>query len=83
MCAKHVLLSVKPVKTLQIFAYRPMAVIEGFIFIMIPIAVSPAVQTGITQIYLLAAILSATGEKNPNLAWHLNMQSLLKTAQLL
>lgn len=31
----------------------------------------------ITQVYLLAAILSATGEKNPNLAWSLNMQSLL------
>lgn len=31
----------------------------------------------ITQVYLLAAILSATGEKNPMLAWHINMQSLL------
>lgn len=31
----------------------------------------------ITQVYLLAAILSATGEKNPILAWHINMQSLL------
>jgi nucleoside-diphosphate-sugar epimerase len=31
----------------------------------------------ITQVYLLAAILSATGEKNPLLAWHVNMQSLL------
>lgn len=31
----------------------------------------------ITQVYLLAAILSATGEKNPVLAWHVNMQSLL------
>ena len=35
------------------------------------------IRQGITQIYLLAAILSATGEKNPNLAWSLNMQSLL------
>jgi nucleoside-diphosphate-sugar epimerase len=35
------------------------------------------IRQGITQIYLLAAILSATGEKNPALAWHLNMQSLL------
>ncbi|MBK8145936.1 MAG: NAD-dependent epimerase/dehydratase family protein [Bacteroidetes bacterium] len=31
----------------------------------------------ITQVYLLAAILSATGEKNPGLAWQINMQSLL------
>ncbi len=35
------------------------------------------IRQGITQIYLLAAMLSATGEKNPSLAWHLNMQSLL------
>ena len=34
-------------------------------------------RNNITQIYLLAAILSATGEKNPMLAWHINMQSLL------
>ena len=30
----------------------------------------------ITEIYLLAALLSATGEKNPKLAWELNMESL-------
>jgi nucleoside-diphosphate-sugar epimerase len=35
------------------------------------------IRQNFTQIYLLAAILSATGEKNPNLAWNLNMQSLL------
>ena len=35
------------------------------------------IRQGITQVYLLAAILSATGEKNPGLAWNLNMQSLL------
>ena len=34
------------------------------------------IRQNITQIYLLAAILSATGEKNPNLAWHLNTTSL-------
>jgi nucleoside-diphosphate-sugar epimerase len=30
-----------------------------------------------TQIFHLAAVLSATGEKNPNLAWHLNMDGLI------
>lgn len=36
----------------------------------------------ITQVYLLAAILSATGEKNPALAWHINMQSLLNVLEI-
>ncbi|TDX00735.1 NAD-dependent epimerase/dehydratase family protein [Dinghuibacter silviterrae] len=36
----------------------------------------------ITQVYLLAAILSATGEKNPPLAWNLNMQSLLNVLEV-
>jgi nucleoside-diphosphate-sugar epimerase len=30
-----------------------------------------------TQIYHLAAVLSATGEKNPKLAWQLNMEGLI------
>lgn len=30
-----------------------------------------------SQIYHLAAVLSATGEKNPKLAWHLNMDGLI------
>ncbi|MFC2188106.1 NAD-dependent epimerase/dehydratase family protein [Fulvivirgaceae bacterium LMO-SS25] len=36
----------------------------------------------ITQIYHLAAILSATGEKNPIWAWDLNMKSLLNVLEL-
>ena len=40
------------------------------------------IRQGITQIYLLAAILSATGEKNPNLAWKLNMQSLINVLDI-
>ncbi|MGN6803756.1 MAG: NAD-dependent epimerase/dehydratase family protein [Ginsengibacter sp.] len=40
------------------------------------------IRQNITQIYLLAAILSATGEKNPNLAWSLNMASLLNVLEI-
>jgi nucleoside-diphosphate-sugar epimerase len=40
------------------------------------------IRQNITQIYLLAAILSATGEKNPHLAWSLNMQSLLNVLEI-
>ena len=39
-------------------------------------------RQNITQVYLLAAILSATAEKNPHLAWHLNMQSLLNVLDI-
>jgi nucleoside-diphosphate-sugar epimerase len=40
------------------------------------------IRQNITQIYLLAAILSATGEKNPHLAWNLNMQGLLNVLDI-
>lgn len=40
------------------------------------------IRHNITQIYHLAAILSATGEKNPGLAWHINMQSLLNVLDI-
>jgi len=36
----------------------------------------------IKTIYLLVAMLSASGEKNPMLAWQLNMQSLLHTLEV-
>lgn len=36
----------------------------------------------VTQIYLLAAILSATAEKNPHFAWKLNIESLLNVLEL-
>jgi nucleoside-diphosphate-sugar epimerase len=40
------------------------------------------IRQNVTQIYLLAAILSATGEKNPGLAWSLNMQGLLNVLDI-
>ena len=40
------------------------------------------IRQNVTQIFLLAAILSATGEKSPNLAWHLNMQGLLNVLEI-
>ncbi len=36
----------------------------------------------ITQVYLLAALLSATGEKAPKRAWDINMQSLLQVLDI-
>lgn len=36
----------------------------------------------VTQVYLLAALLSATGEKAPHQAWEINMQSLLQILEL-
>lgn len=37
---------------------------------------------GVTQIYHLAAMLSATGEQNPMFAWKLNMESLFHVLDL-
>ena len=37
---------------------------------------------GITQVYHLAAMLSATGEQNPAFAWKLNMESLFHVLEL-
>lgn len=37
---------------------------------------------GISEVYLMAAMLSATAEKHPTQAWNLNMQSLLNALEL-
>ncbi len=37
---------------------------------------------GITQVYHLAAILSANGEDNPNLTWDVNMKALLNVLEV-
>lgn len=39
-------------------------------------------QYKVTQVYLLAAILSAKGEQNPKFAWDLNMKSLLNVLDI-
>ena len=39
-------------------------------------------KEGITQVYLLAALLSATAEKNPDYAWRLNMEGLFNVLDL-
>ncbi len=39
-------------------------------------------KSGITEVYHLAAILSAKGESNPLFAWDLNMKSLLNVLEL-
>jgi nucleoside-diphosphate-sugar epimerase len=39
-------------------------------------------ENGITQIYLLAAMLSVNAERNPDLAWKLNVQSLLSVLHI-
>lgn len=39
-------------------------------------------RLGITQVYQLAAALSATGEKKPGWAWDLNMKGLLNVLEL-
>lgn len=40
------------------------------------------VKHGISEVYLLAALLSATAEKNPEFAWTLNMDSLFNVLNL-
>ena len=40
------------------------------------------IREKITQVYLLAALLSATAEKNPDFAWRLNMEGLFTILDL-
>lgn len=40
------------------------------------------IDNGVSEVYLLAALLSATAEKNPDFAWKLNMESLFTVLDL-
>ncbi|MBB2146798.1 NAD-dependent epimerase/dehydratase family protein [Pedobacter sp. LMG 31464] len=40
------------------------------------------VDEKVTQVYLLAAMLSASGEKDPSMAWQVNMDGLLNVLEL-
>lgn len=66
-------------KALEKFDYCKTAVLD----IMNQDQVRQLVKTeNVKQIYHLAAVLSATGEKNPLFAWQLNMDSLLFVLEL-
>ncbi|OEK05463.1 NAD-dependent epimerase/dehydratase family protein [Roseivirga misakiensis] len=65
----------------------PNAAIENFHFEQLDVMDADRLATivdshGITQIYHLAAILSAKGEENPQWAWNLNMTGLLNVLEL-
>ena len=64
----------------------PPAIDEGLYFqldIMDLIQLEEIVmQNDIQQVYLLAALLSATAEKKPRFAWELNMQGLFNVLEL-
>jgi nucleoside-diphosphate-sugar epimerase len=66
---------------------RPLIKNEDEIFEQIDVLDEPALRALFvkykpTQIYLLAAMLSATGEKYPRKAWELNMNGLLNVLDL-
>lgn len=65
----------------------PKVLKEGEVFEVVNVLDKPALKTLLakhkpTQIYLLAAMLSATGEQYPQKAWDLNMNGLLNVLDL-
>jgi nucleoside-diphosphate-sugar epimerase len=63
------------------------AVLAGGKFVQLDILDEPAVRSVIndnciTEVYLLAALLSATAEKNPMFAWKLNMDGLFNVLNI-
>ena len=65
----------------------PKTSFEGFTFVQLDVMDSVALkhiveEHNISQIYHLAAMLSAKGESNPHQAWHLNMTGLLNVLEI-
>ncbi len=67
---------IKPIAALQNNAFENLDVLDKAALLNI------VKKHGITHIYLLAALLSATGEQNPEFAWKLNMQGLFNVLDL-
>lgn len=66
---------------------EPHVLKEGEIFEVVNVLDKPALKALLTkyeptQVYLLAAMLSATGEQHPQKAWDLNMNGLLNVLDL-
>ena len=66
---------------------EPQVLKEGEIFEVVNVLDKPALKALLTkyeptQVYLLAAMLSATGEQHPQKAWDLNMNGLLNVLDL-
>ena len=66
----------KPITTLDINPFEKLDVLDKDALLNI------VKKHGISQVYLLAALLSATGEQNPMFAWKLNMEGLFNVLDL-
>lgn len=66
----------KPIEALKNNAFEKLDVLDKEALLNI------VKKHGIRQVYLLAALLSATGEQNPAFAWKLNMEGLFNVLDL-
>lgn len=66
----------KPIEALKNNAFEKLDVLDKDALLNI------VTKHGIRQVYLLAALLSATGEQNPAFAWRLNMEGLFNVLDL-
>ncbi len=66
--------------------HGPIPLVSNMVFEQLDVLDSQSLEAivdrhGVTQIYHLAALLSAKGEQNPQLAWKLNMDGLLNVLE--